>query len=106
MDQNTKTSVKKLRRSSHGAILGGVCAGLGKYFDLDPWVFRIIFLLLSGAGGGGFLIYIALWLLVPSEDSKLESSVSCARIFALLGIIITITIVFSFIVALIASSTN
>ena len=106
MSQDTQLSEKKLRRSSKGAIIGGVCAGLGKYFDLDPWVFRIIFLLLSGAGGGGFLVYIILWMFVPNENSKLDSNFSCARVLALLGIVITAIVAIVFVLTLIESATN
>jgi len=58
---------KRFYRSNQHRILGGVCGGLGDYFDIDPVIMRIIFFILAFAGGGGVLIYIILWILVPEE---------------------------------------
>ena len=41
----------KLRRSRHDRIVAGVCGGLGEFFGLSPWIFRIIFLFLLMPGG-------------------------------------------------------
>ena len=48
-------------------MLGGVCAGLAEYFDLDPTLVRIGYLILSiiSAAFPGILIYIILWIIVP-----------------------------------------
>jgi phage shock protein PspC (stress-responsive transcriptional regulator) len=48
-------------------MLGGVCAGLGTYLSIDPTFVRLIFVILALADGIAFLIYIALWILVPPE---------------------------------------
>ena len=50
-------------------MLGGVCAGLGRYFNTDPVFFRIAAIILALIGGAGVLLYIAAVLLVPSEES-------------------------------------
>jgi len=50
-------------------MLGGVCAGLAKYFNLDPTVVRLIFVLLFILAGQGLLIYLILWLVVPLEPA-------------------------------------
>ncbi len=57
---------RKLYRSRSDIILGGVCAGLGQYFDVDPTVVRVVFVLL-GLSGHGLLLYLVLWLIVPPE---------------------------------------
>ena len=57
--------VKRLMRSSTDKKIGGVCAGLADYFDLDPTVVRIIWLLAIFFAGTGFLIYIVLWIALP-----------------------------------------
>ena len=49
-------------------MLGGVAGGLGKYFDVDPLIFRIGFGISVFFGGLGAVAYIALLLLVPSEE--------------------------------------
>jgi len=49
-------------------VLGGVCAGLGRRFGLDPWPARLLFvLILMVIPGGQILIYPILWILMPSE---------------------------------------
>ena len=46
-------------------MLGGVCAGLGRYLGLDPVLLRIAFVVLAVAGGGGVLLYVLGWVLIP-----------------------------------------
>ncbi len=58
---------KKLYRSRNNKIIAGVCAGLGKYFNVDPVWIRIIAVLLIFASGFGILAYIVMWILVPLE---------------------------------------
>ncbi|MEU3691633.1 PspC domain-containing protein [Streptomyces narbonensis] len=54
-----------LQRSRSGKVVGGVCAGLGRHFDLDPVIFRITVGVLSLTGGVGLIFYGFAWLLVP-----------------------------------------
>jgi phage shock protein PspC (stress-responsive transcriptional regulator) len=63
---------RRLERSREGRWLGGVCAGLGRYFNLSPMIYRIAFVALALAGGTGILLYVAAWLVIPEagvEDS-------------------------------------
>ena len=60
---------KRLYRSRTDSMLCGVCAGLAKYFNLDPTVVRLIFVLLFVLAGQGLLIYLILWLVVPLEPA-------------------------------------
>ena len=57
---------RKLLRSND-RMLGGVCAGIAEYFDIDPTLLRIGYLVLSilSAAFPGILIYIILWIIVP-----------------------------------------
>lgn len=64
----TKTE-KRLVRTSKNKMLGGVAAGLGNYFDLDPNIIRFLFIILTVFGGSGVLMYLLLWLLLPSDTS-------------------------------------
>ncbi|MEA2363853.1 MAG: hypothetical protein QOD71_2998 [Thermoleophilaceae bacterium] len=59
---------KRLTRSRTDRIVGGVCGGLGRYFNVDPILFRIGVIVLAFVGGAGVLLYLAALLLVPSED--------------------------------------
>ncbi len=61
---------KRLFRSSDDRIIGGVAGGLGRYFDVDPLLFRIGFAVTVFLGGLGLLAYIAGWLFVPREDGR------------------------------------
>ncbi|MCQ2084395.1 MAG: PspC domain-containing protein [Bacteroidaceae bacterium] len=58
---------KKLYRSSSDKKLCGVCAGLAKYFDLDPTIMRVIFIVLFFLGCVGLLAYLILALVMPVE---------------------------------------
>jgi phage shock protein PspC (stress-responsive transcriptional regulator) len=53
-----------------GRWLGGVCAGLGNYFELNPMIYRLGFAALSLAGGTGILLYVAAWLVMPEEGTE------------------------------------
>ena len=59
---------KKLTRSKNDAKIAGVCAGLGEYFNVDPTLVRILFVVLALAGGPGLIAYIILWLVVPEAE--------------------------------------
>ena len=48
-------------------MIGGVAGGLGEYFDIDPTLVRIIFVVSLFLGGAGVLAYIILWIVVPEE---------------------------------------
>jgi phage shock protein C len=57
--------VKRLMRSSRDKKVGGVCAGLADYFDLDPTIVRIVWLLAIFFAGTGLLVYLILWIALP-----------------------------------------
>jgi phage shock protein PspC (stress-responsive transcriptional regulator) len=60
--------LKRLTRSRGDRVIGGVCGGVGRYFNVDPIFFRIGAVVLAFVGGAGLLLYLAALLLVPSED--------------------------------------
>lgn len=64
---------KTLVRRTDDAMLGGVCSGLGEYFDIDANLVRLIFVVLAVAPGIGIPVYILLWVLLP-EASTPESA--------------------------------
>lgn len=58
-----------LIRPREGRIIAGVCAGLGRRFGLDPWIARILFILvLMLLPGSQLIVYPILWILMPSEQ--------------------------------------
>jgi phage shock protein PspC (stress-responsive transcriptional regulator) len=62
---------RRIFRDGDDRMVGGVCSGLAKYFDIDSLWLRIIFLLLLFMGGG-FLIYIILWMVMPEAKTTAE----------------------------------
>jgi len=57
-----------LVRPSNGRWIGGVCAGLARRFGMSANTMRLIFLVSCLLPGPQILIYIVLWILMPSED--------------------------------------
>jgi phage shock protein PspC (stress-responsive transcriptional regulator)/predicted membrane protein len=60
---------KRLLRSTDDRVIGGVAGGLGRYFDVDPVIFRIGFAVSVFFGGLGLLAYVALALFVPTGSA-------------------------------------
>ena len=63
---------KRLFKSRTNKIIAGVCGGLAEYFDVDPMIMRILFVLLAFFGGSGFILYIACWIIMPRQLISLE----------------------------------
>jgi phage shock protein C len=61
--------MRKLTRSRN-RVFAGVCGGLAEYFNVDPTVIRIAYVLVSifSAGFPGLLVYIILWLMIPESN--------------------------------------
>lgn len=59
--------MKRVYRPTEGRVIGGVCAGLGRYFEVDPVLFRLGFLLLALCGAAGIVAYIIAMFVIPSE---------------------------------------
>lgn len=62
---------KRLYRSINERWLAGVCGGIGAYLDLDPTLIRVLFVLFGLAMGGGILLYILLWIIIPPEPESI-----------------------------------
>ncbi len=58
----------RLVRNADDKIIAGVCSGLANYFHIDPVIMRIVFVVLFFTGGSGFLVYLILWIAVPSQS--------------------------------------
>jgi phage shock protein C len=59
---------RRLTRLESDRMVAGVCSGLGKYLNIDATIVRLIFVLMLLLGGHGLLVYIILWIVIPSED--------------------------------------
>ncbi|MET0466147.1 MAG: PspC domain-containing protein [Chitinophagaceae bacterium] len=59
----------RLFRDTSDRLIGGVCSGLAAYMNVDPSIVRILFAIITFGGFGvGFLIYIILWMVLPTKD--------------------------------------
>ena len=58
---------KRLMRTQDDRMLGGVCGGLARYFDIDPVLVRLAFVLFTLAGGAGPLAYLMMLIVMPLD---------------------------------------
>lgn len=68
------SNIKKLYRSRTNRVIFGVCGGLGEYFEIDPLIVRILFVILTLVHGAGIIAYIILAILVPEEEKKAKKN--------------------------------
>ncbi|MBN2863930.1 MAG: PspC domain-containing protein, partial [Bacteroidales bacterium] len=62
----------RMYRDPDHRIIGGVCSGMGAYWRIDPWIMRIIFIIISIMGGMGILIYLILYIVLPEAKSTAQ----------------------------------
>lgn len=65
----TQTRPRMLRRPANNRMIAGVAAGIAEYLAVDVTVVRIVIAVLTVAGGAGIALYIAGWLLMPTEGA-------------------------------------
>src|SRR3954447_26401072 len=59
----------RLRRSTSNRYVAGVAGGLGRHFNIDPTILRVLMVVLVFFGGAGLVLYGVCWLFVPEDDS-------------------------------------
>lgn len=61
----------RLRRSKQHRLLGGVIGGFADYFDRDPTLLRVLYVLISivSAAFPGIFVYLILWVIIPPAES-------------------------------------
>ncbi len=70
--------MKRLYKSRKEKVIDGVCGGVAEYFDTDPVLVRILFVLFTFVGGSGVIAYIVGMIIMPTrpagveEDEKIE----------------------------------
>lgn len=65
---------KRLYRSRTDKQMAGVCGGVADYLGIDPTIVRIVWVLLTLAGGPGLILYIIMALVVPEEPEFVQTS--------------------------------
>lgn len=63
-------TTKKLTKSRDDSVIAGVAGGLAEYFNVDSTLVRLLFVVFAMAGGPGLMVYILLWLIMPSDYRK------------------------------------
>jgi phage shock protein C len=58
-----------LYRKSKDNMIGGVAGGLADYLNIDATLVRILFVLMVLVGGGGLIVYIIMWIVLPSDEN-------------------------------------
>ena len=66
------SSKKRLYRSQTDRHVAGVCGGLAEYFNIDPTLVRLIFVVLTILSGPGLILYIVLWIVMPDGPTEDE----------------------------------
>lgn len=66
MDTNTK----RFYRSQNERMIAGVCGGVAEYFDIDPTLVRLLFVVFALAGGPGLIAYFVMMLIVPENPTQ------------------------------------
>ena len=61
------SAVNTFRRSRTDRWFGGVCGGIARSTGMEAWVWRLLFTVLFICAGAGLLLYVLLWIFVPSE---------------------------------------
>jgi phage shock protein PspC (stress-responsive transcriptional regulator) len=66
-EQPAMSAINTFRRSRTDRVLGGVCGGMARSTAVEAWVWRLLFAILFIFAGAGLLLYLLLWIFVPSE---------------------------------------
>lgn len=68
-DSYERKKTNRLYRDTSDKVIGGVCSGIAAYLNVDPAIIRILFAIITFGGFGlGFLIYIIMWMILPTKD--------------------------------------
>jgi phage shock protein PspC (stress-responsive transcriptional regulator) len=71
-DKFSSPGYHRMYRDPDHRMIGGVCAGMGAYWDIDPLIVRIIFLALLLAGGIGAMVYLILYIVLPEAKTTAQ----------------------------------
>lgn len=69
---NQSSNARRLFRDTENSVVAGVASGMGAYFNIDPLIIRILFVVFFFAGGSSFLIYIILWIVLPKAETAAQ----------------------------------
>jgi phage shock protein PspC (stress-responsive transcriptional regulator) len=71
-DKFSSPGYHRMYRDTDHRIIGGVCSGMGAYWNIDPLIIRIIFVALALGGGLGVLVYLILYIVIPEAKTTAQ----------------------------------
>jgi phage shock protein PspC (stress-responsive transcriptional regulator) len=71
-DKFASPGYHRMYRDTDHRIIGGVCSGMGAYWDIDPIIIRVLFVALVLAGGIGVLVYLILYIVIPEAKTTAQ----------------------------------
>ncbi|MCJ7446644.1 MAG: PspC domain-containing protein [Bacteroidales bacterium] len=71
-DKFSSPGYHRMYRDPDNRIIGGVCAGMGAYWNIEPWIIRIIFIAFTMLGGLGILVYLILYIVLPEAKTTAQ----------------------------------
>lgn len=71
-DKISSPKYSRMYRDPDSRIIGGVSAGMAAYWGIDPWIVRVVFIVLALPGGLGILIYAVLWIVLPEAKTTAQ----------------------------------
>lgn len=74
---------KRLYKSNENKMIDGVCGGIAEYFNIDPTLVRLAWVLFCAMGGSGFLAYIIAALIIPRSTERKKEAEAWAISFKL-----------------------
>src|SRR4051812_43611323 len=89
--------VNRLRRSKNDRYIAGVAGGLGRHFDIDPTIIRVVLAVLTFFGGAGILVYGVIWLFVPEDgedNAPIELNPDILKVVLIVTAAVALMIVF------------
>ena len=71
-DKFTSPGYHRMYRDPDHRIIGGVCSGMAAYWNIEPWIVRVIFLIMAMMGGLGILVYLILYIVLPEAKTTAQ----------------------------------
>ena len=71
-DKFSSPGFHRMYRDTEHRLIGGVCSGMGSYWDIDPLILRILFVVFTLAGGIGALVYLILYIVIPEAKTTAQ----------------------------------
>jgi len=71
-DKFSTQGYHRMYRDPDHRMIGGVCSGMGAYWNMDPWIVRLIFVVVTMLGGLGLLVYLILYIVLPEAKTTAQ----------------------------------